>query len=211
MPGASQNAKTVVHEPIVDLVGTPTALPQVLASPPLGIARTDFAVRPFVEEDILQVADLWWTFLRRRKGPAPGSVRAYFHELYFTNHPWSDSAFPSLVYEGKSGRIAGFLGVIRREMSVRGQSIRVAFGGNFVVHPEARSSSGMLAPFGGVHGGDQELSMTDSANDASRTLLESLGFRTIVPFSISWARPLRPAHYAAHALSSLTGPFFPPA
>jgi amino acid adenylation domain-containing protein len=206
MPGASQNAKTVVHEPIVELVGTPTALPQVIASPPLGIARTDFAVRPFVEEDILQVADLWWTFLRRRKGPAPGSVRAYFHELYFKNNPWSDSAFPSLVYEGKSGRIAGFLGVIRREMSVRGQSIRVAFGGNLVVHPEARSSPACSHLLGAYMAGDQELSMTDSANDASRLLLESLGFHTIEPLSISWARPLRPAHYAVHALSSLTGP-----
>jgi len=165
------------------------------------------AVRPFVEDDIPQVADLWWTFLRRRKGPAPPAVQSYFHELYFTNHPWIDSALPSLVYEGKSGRIVGFLGVIRRKMSVRGQSIRVAFGGNFVVHPDARSTpAGLRLLLGAYMAGDQELSMTDSGNHASRILMERLGFRTIVPFSIHWARPLRPGHYAVYAMSRLTGP-----
>jgi hypothetical protein len=54
--------------------------------------------------------------------------------------------------------------------------------------------------------GKQDISETDSANDVSRNLLEKLGFRTIVPYSIHWARPLRPAHYAVYAMSRLTGP-----
>ena len=103
------------------------------------------------------------------------------------------------------GRVTGFLGVTRRRMSVRGESIRVAFGGNFVVHPAARSTPAGVHLLGTYMGGDQDLSLTDSANDASRDLLERLGFSTIVPFSISWARPLRPAHYAAHGVSRLTG------
>jgi len=170
------------------------------------MVRNDMAVRPFVEDDIQQVADLWWKFLRRHVGPAPPAVHSYFHELYFTDQPWIDSALPSLVYEDNSGRIVGFLGVIRRNMSLHGQSIRVAFGGNFVVHPEARSSPAGLRLLRAYMAGDQELSMTDSANDASRIVLERLGFRTIVPFSIHWARPLRPGHYAVHTVSSLTGP-----
>jgi hypothetical protein len=117
-----------------------------------------------------------------------------------------DSAPSSLVYEGKSGRIVGFLGVIRRKMSVCGQPIRVAFGGNFVVHPEVRSSLAGLRLLGTYMAGDQDLSQTDSANDVSRNLLDRLGFRSIVPFSIHWARPLRPAHYAVYAMSRLTGP-----
>jgi hypothetical protein len=162
-------------------------------------------VRPFVEGDIPQVADLYWTFLRHRKGPAPPAVRSFFQELYFTN-PWIDSTPSSLVYEGESGRIVGFLGVIRRKMSVCGQPIRVAFGGNFVVHPEARSTLAGLRLLGAYMAGDQDLSQTDSANDISRNLLERLGFRTILPFSIHWARPLRPGHYAVYAMSRLTGP-----
>jgi len=163
-------------------------------------------VRPFMEDDISQVADLYWTFLRQRKGPAPPAVRSYFHELYLTNHPWMDSALPSLVCEGKNGRILGFLGVIRRKMSLRGQPIRVAFGGNFVVHPEARTTAAGLRLLEAYMNGDQDLSMTDSANDVSRDFQEPLGYRTIMPFSVHWVRPLRPAHYAIQAVSRLAGP-----
>ena len=162
-------------------------------------------LRPFVEHDIPQVAELYWTYMRGHKGPAPPALQFSFQELYFTN-PWIDSAPSSLVYEGKDRRIVGFLGVIRRKMSVCGQPIRIAFGGNFVVHPEARSSLAGLRLLGTYMAGDQELSMTDSANDVSRMLLERLGFRTIVPLSIHWARPLRPGHYATYAMSCLTGP-----
>jgi len=99
-----------------------------------------------------------------------------FQKLYFTN-PWVNS----LVYEGKSGRIVGFLGVIVRKMSVFGQPIRVAFGGSCVVDPEARSNLAGMRVLGTRHGGDQDLTQTDSANNAFRSLLERLGFRTIVP------------------------------
>ena len=152
------------------------------------------------------MADLWWNLLRHRKGHAPKAVQSYFHDLYFIDHPWIDRALPSLVYEGKGGRIVGFLGVIRRKMSLRGQSIRVAFGGNYVVHPEARSTPAGLRLLKAYMAGDQDLSLTDSANDLSRTLIEPLGFRTIVPFSMSWARPLRPSHYAVHAMSDAITP-----
>ena len=173
---------------------------------PLSITRNNSAVRPFVEDDLRPVADLWWNFLRHRKGPAPPAVQSYFNELYFTDHPWIDSALPSLVYEDKSGKIVGFLGVIRRKMSLRGRSIRAAFGGNFVVHPEARSSPAGLHLLKAYMAGDQDLSLTDSANDLSRILMGPLGFRTIVPFSVSWARPLRPSLYAVHAMSCAIAP-----
>lgn len=142
--------------------------------------------------------------MRKRVGPAPPALKSFFHDLYFTN-PWIDSTPSSLVFEGDSG-IVGFLGVIRRKMSVCGQPIRVAFGGNFVVRPGARSNLAGLRLLGAYMAGDQELSQTDSANDVSRNLLERLGFRTIVPLSIHWVRPLRPAHSVIHAMSSLTGP-----
>jgi len=143
--------------------------------------------------------------MRGRKGPAPPAVHSYFHDLYFTS-PWIDSAIPSLVYESKAGKIGGFLGGIRRKMSVRGQPIRVACGGNFVVHPEARSTLAGLHLLKTYMAGNQDLALTDSANDISRNLLERLGFRTIMPFSIHWARPLRPGHYAVDAMSRFTGP-----
>src|SRR5271163_741890 len=158
-------------------------------------------VRPFAEDDIPQVADLYWRFLRGRKGPAPPGVHAFLQELYFAN-PWIDSSLPSLVYDEK-GKIAGFLGVIARRMSLGGQSIRVAFGGNFAVLPEFQTTLAGLHLLRTYMDGGQHLSQTDSANNASRTLLERFGFTTILPSSVHWVRPLRPARYAAYAMSRL--------
>jgi hypothetical protein len=163
------------------------------------------AVRPLAETDIPQVADLYWTYMRRRKGSAPPAVRSLLRELYFTN-PWIDSANPSLVYEGKSEKIVGFLGVVPRKISVGGQPIRVAFGGNFVVHPEGRSHLAGTRLLGAYMRGDYDAWQTDSANDLSRKLLESLGFRTIPALNIHWARPLRPSHYGVYVMSRAMGP-----
>lgn len=162
-------------------------------------------VRPLIEDDIPQVADLYWTVLRGRKRPVPPVVESNLRELYFTN-PWIDSTIPSLVYDTGGAKVVGFLGVIPRKMSLRGQVIRIAFGGNFVVHPESRTSLAGMHLLGTYMAGGQDLSQTDSANDLSRALLRRLGFRTILPFSIHWLRLLQPGHYAVHAISRLVGP-----
>ena len=156
-------------------------------------------VRPFAEDDIPLVADLYWTVLRERKGPSPVEVQSCIHELYFEN-PWIESSIPSLVFDEK-GRIGGFLGVVPRKMSLGGQSFVTAVGGNFVVHPDFRNSLAGLQLLRTYMSGGQDLSLTDSANDVSRTLLERLGFTTILPFSLHWVRLLRPARFAAFAMS----------
>src|ERR1700676_1125010 len=157
------------------------------------------SVRQLAEADIPQVADLYWTHMRRGKGSTPPALLPFIRELYFTN-PFSDSAIPSFVYEDKNGRIGGFLGGIVRKMSVCGQPLKAVFGGNLIVHPEFRS--GLAAPrlLGALMATDHDLSMTDSANDISRKILERLGFRTIPALNIHWARPLRPSHYAIHTM-----------
>lgn len=57
-------------------------------------------VRPLAESDIPQVADLYWTVLRERKGSPPPIVAAFLLELYFKNL-WLDPEIPSLVYDEK--------------------------------------------------------------------------------------------------------------
>ena len=160
-------------------------------------------VRAFAEDDIPKVADLYWTVLRKHKGPSPVEVRSRMHELYFEN-PWIDSSLPSLVVDEK-GSIAGFLGVVPRRMSLGGQSFLTALGGNFVVHPDFRNSLAGLHLLRAYMSGGQDLSLTDSANDVSRTLLERLGFTTIMPFSVHWVRLLRPSRFASFAMSRLAG------
>jgi ribosomal protein S18 acetylase RimI-like enzyme len=156
-------------------------------------------VRPLAEADIPQVADLYWKVLRERTSPTPPAVQVFLKELYFTN-PWIDPAIPSLVYDEK-GTIAGFLGVVPRKMSLKGVPVRIAYGGNFAVHPEFRSTLAGLHLLRTYMGGEQDLSQTDSANDTSRALLQRLGFTTILPFSVHWVRLLRPASCVTHAIS----------
>lgn len=159
-------------------------------------------VRPLAETDIPQVADLYWKILRERKGTPPPAVLSFLQELYFKN-PWIDGSIPSLVYDEK-GTIAGFLGVIPRRMCFRGEPVRMAYGGNFVVHPQFRTTLAGLQLLRTYMAGPQDLSQTDSANDTSRALLERLGFTTILPYSVHWVRPLRPTRCVTFALSQLT-------
>lgn len=163
------------------------------------------AVRPLAEADIPQVAELYWSYMRHQKGSAPPGLQPFLRELYFKN-PFSDSAVPSLVYEDKSGKIVGFLGGIVRKMSLAGQSIRVAFGGNLVVHPEARSGGAAARLLGTFLAPDHDLAMTDSANEITRKILERLRFRTIPAMNIQWVRLLRPSQFGVHAMSRATGP-----
>jgi Acetyltransferase (GNAT) family len=160
-------------------------------------------VRPLAENDIPQVADLYWKVLRERKSGVPPSVHSFLSELYFHN-PWIDNSIPSLVYEEK-GRIAGFLGVIPRRMCFRGEPIRIAYGGNFVVDPDFRTTLAGLHLLRTYMAGPQDLSQTDSANDTSRALLERLGFTTIVPYSMYWVRLLRPVRSVTHAIAHVAG------
>jgi hypothetical protein len=155
-------------------------------------------VRPLAEGDIPQVADLYWAVLRERKGPTPRLVQSFIQELYFRN-PWIDSRIPSLVYDEKR-KIIGFLGVVPRKMWFRGELMRIAYGGNFVVQPEFRNTLAGLHLLRTYMAGPQDLSQTDSANDTSRALLERLGFTTIIPYSMHWVRLLRPARCATYAL-----------
>lgn len=166
--------------------------------------RKHAGVRALVEDDLEQVADLWWKFLRRHTGSAPNLVRSYLQELYFGSHSWSRNAPPSLVYESEHGRIAGFMGVVRRDMTFRGRSLCVTYGGNFVVDPAARATPAGLELLKAYIAGSQDLSLADSANENSRLLIEQLGFQTLVPFSVHWARPLQLTRYALHAAMSVT-------
>ncbi|HTW57393.1 MAG TPA: hypothetical protein VMD99_04660 [Terriglobales bacterium] len=162
------------------------------------------SVRPLTQADIPQVADLYWRYMRRRKGSAPPGLQPFIHELYFAS-PFQDSDIPSLVYEESGGRVVGFLGGIVRKMSLCGEPIKVVFGGNLVVHPDFRS--GLAAPrlLTAMMKTDHHLSLTDSANDISKKILERMGFRTIPALNLHWARPVRPSQYAVFAMSRGTG------
>ena len=69
------------------------------------------AIRPFVKEDIPQVAELHERVMRDVDRPASQEKQSYWEKIFFHN-PWYDEELPSLVYESRQGNIVGFLGVI---------------------------------------------------------------------------------------------------
>ncbi len=161
------------------------------------ITRRGGYVRPFVEADIPQVAELHRRVFRT--GDAPSAelerrYRAYFRGIFLDN-PWYDEEVSPLVYEDADGSIAGFLGVMPRRMSIRGRPIQAAVSSQFIVEPGRRSTMAAVHLMKTFMSGPQDVSIADEANCLSRKLWESLGGATALLHSIHWARLLRPAQF----------------
>jgi hypothetical protein len=65
----------------------------------------------------------------------------------------------------------------------------------FVVDPAGRGQVG-LRMLKQCFAGPQDLSVTDEAGDNTRTIWEWCGGETVLPYSMRWTRPLRPAQLA---------------
>ena len=157
-------------------------------------------IRPFVDADVAPVADLVWRVLHTRQGTPPSSLKVYFSELFLHN-PWRDEGINSHVYEDAQGKIVGFFGAVPRQMSIKGKTIRLAFGSNFVMDPGSRASMAAISLVRAFMKGTQDVSITDSANESSKQLLRSLGFSVVPIYSLKWTRPLRPSLYALLGLA----------
>src|SRR5580765_647888 len=96
-------------------------------------------IRAFTKSDAVVVADLISKVLHDRRGPTPASLPAHFDELFLQN-PWVEPDIPSYVYEDSQNKLVGFFGILPRRMTLLGKKVRLAFGSNFVVDPESRSS-----------------------------------------------------------------------
>jgi Acetyltransferase (GNAT) domain len=150
-------------------------------------------IRPFVPEDVPQVAQLHQRVFAENAFSV-SELQAYFQTLFFKN-PWYDESLPSLVYSENEGMILGFYGVLPRRMRMKGRLIRVAVSSQFMVDPSVRNRLAAVELQSAFFGGSQDLSFTDGANDASRKIWEGLGGLTAFPYSVHWTRLLRPARY----------------
>jgi len=157
-------------------------------------------VRPFVQNDIPQVAGLHWRVLHGKVGHPPPAAETYLEQLFFLS-PWSDSTLPSFVYEDERGAVVGFQGVVPRQMSLFAKPIQAAYGTGLVVHPDSRYTLAGFHLTKAFFSGKQDLSLTDTANYVSEQVWGALGGITAVSYGTHWSRPLRPALYGLHGLS----------
>lgn len=151
-------------------------------------------------EHVSQVADLSWRFMHGQEGSAPATLEDYLQQLFLLS-PWCDDGAPSLVYEDDRGRVVGFLGVIVRRMKLGVRALRAAFGSGFIVHPDSRTTSAGLQLVQAFFSGNQDLSLSDTANPTSQTIWTGFGGSIAPSYAMHWGRPLRLALYAFYALS----------
>jgi hypothetical protein len=161
-------------------------------------------IRPFVEEDLAPVAQLHQKVFHTSSSGRAETYDAYFRRV-FVDGPSRDEALPSLVYEERDGRIAGFLGVVPRRMSLNGQPVLAAVSSQFVVEPHQHTALVAVQLARTFLNGPQDLSISDEANDLSRKLWEGLGGTTALLHSLSWTRALRPAQFALSFLRERRG------
>jgi len=127
-------------------------------------------------------------------------METYIRELFFRG-PFSEKTLPSLVYENEHGRVVGFLGVLRRRMSLSGKPIEAAVATSLVVDPDSRSTMAGPKLINWFLSGKQDLAMTDTANYVTQQIWARLGGRAVALYTMHWSRPLRPTLYAVYAAS----------
>jgi len=165
-------------------------------------------IRPFAEPDIPQVAALHRRVFAASSPSSdrePDAYRRYFGDV-FLGPAATDGGLSSLVYE-REGDIRGFLGVRPLRMRVTGRPILAALCSQFAIDPSERGLAG-LQMLKACFAGPQDLSIADEAGDNARKMWEWCGGAALLPYSIHWIRPLRPAQ-AAIALAARHLPSVP--
>ncbi len=161
-------------------------------------------VRPFVPGDIPDVAALRRRTFEFSAHPDPAVLAGYFDRIFFDN-PWygGDSRSldhtrdsRSLVYVSASGRITGFLGIVRRPATFIGEPIDVAVCTQFMVDADHRGLVGAQL-IRTLFESEHDLTLADVANDASRVLWERIGGTVATVNSLSWTLPIQPARFRA--------------
>lgn len=155
-------------------------------------------VRTFVEDDVPAVTALFERAHPDQRWSSPAACEAYFREILFGN-PWRDLDLPSWVAE-EDGRMAGFAGVVPRQMVFRGRPVRVAVGCQFMVDPNRRHGLTALQLARAAISGPQDLFIADGANDLARHMLAGVGGTVPLLYNLHWTRLLRPAQFAVSLL-----------
>jgi len=156
-------------------------------------------LRAFRREDIPDVVALRQQVFHFSERRSASMLAEYFERIFF-HHPWPDEELHSWVHEDRRGRVTGFLGVLPRRMTWRGQPIRTAVSTQLMVEPPSRGLVGLLLVRAFL-AGPQDWSVSDTANDVARRIFESVGATTSMIHSLVWLRPLRPCRDLASRLA----------
>lgn len=153
-------------------------------------------VRTCTPADLPHVAELYRRVFRNGAAMSTEALSAYLHDIYFGN-PWYDEAIASRVFVTDDGIVGGFIGVLPIPLAFEGRPVRGALACSLMV------GDPVTEPFAGVRllrsliAGPQEVTISDSANSLSRTLVERLSGHLAPLASLDWLRILRPTAFLA--------------
>jgi hypothetical protein len=152
-------------------------------------------VRAFTRSDIPAVVALRRQLFSKSERSSARELAKYMEQIFFDG-PLADSRLSSYVYLDEDGRVAGFMGVVPRQMLFGGHTLRVAVGTQLMVAAHCRGLAARRLARALIQG-PQDLTISDAANSAARSIWASVGGRTALAYSLCWTRALRPARYAA--------------
>lgn len=154
-------------------------------------------IRPLEKEDLPQVAELYELVVRSGSRTPARQLADYFGRLL--DHPWADGEIPSLVYQGETGKIAGFIGSHVRRLRFEGRPIRVGVSGQLMSDPEVRHRGVGALLLRRYLAGPQDMTMTTGASETAR-IWKALGGQVVGLRSISWMRIFNVRSTTAYAL-----------
>jgi hypothetical protein len=167
-------------------------------------ARTSRGViRPLDRNDLGEVAALYELVARSGESTPPPGLGPHFAETLL-DHPWADASIPSLVYD--DGRVTGFIGSHVRRFALDGRPLRFAYGGQLITDPAARKSAVGFFLLRAFMQGPQDVTLTDTAGEATLRMWTRLGGRAASLPSLSWFRVFRPLSFAIDHKLTAHGP-----
>lgn len=152
-------------------------------------------IRPVTAQDLPAVASLFQRLLRRN-GVEPNALADYLGTL-FLEGPNYDPELSSKVHVRDDGTVSGFLGVFPLAMEHAGKALRAAVCGTFMVDAHGDDPFAGARLLRDVLSGPQDLSFTETSNDLSTALWQTVGGNILPAYSLEWLRVLRPASFVS--------------
>ncbi|MEJ3652813.1 hypothetical protein WEH80_07490 [Actinomycetes bacterium KLBMP 9759] len=149
-------------------------------------------IRPYAPGDSAQAIALHRKTLTDGEAltPAADAFMTGFYERVLFDNPWADPTLPSLVYEDAQGRVAGFLGVLPRQMTFRKRPLSAALITRFSVDPDQPDAALVAAAlFRKALRGPQELTFADVVNEPGRRVWEASRAALVSAGSLWWTTP----------------------
>ncbi|UCG88543.1 MAG: GNAT family N-acetyltransferase [Gemmatimonadota bacterium] len=160
-------------------------------------------IRPAERDDIPAVVDFHLRVFGMPPGDPPPPPDLDYETIFF-DHPWYDSEIRSLMYE-KDGEVLGFMGIVARQMEFADRPIRAAIPTKIMVDAERGGALIAVQLLKALAAMPHDVAVNDGSNDVMREVWQRAGAEILVPSSLHWVRPFRPAEHWRHRVSERDG------